>query len=69
MRRSALEAAAASPGPAAGRDHLLEVEVTDQARMARASDEVVDVFGKAYVLCNNAGARGISPMHEPGYEE
>lgn len=37
--------------------------------MARASDEVVDVFGKAYVLCNNAGARGISPMHEPGYEE
>jgi len=69
VRRAALEAAAAGLGPAAGRYHLMEVDVTDRARMARAADEVVEVFGKVHVLCNNAGVSGISPMHEARYEE
>lgn len=69
VRRSALEAAAAGLGPAAGRYHLMEVDVTDRAQMARAADEVVEVFGKVHVLCNNAGVSGISLMHEAGYEE
>lgn len=69
VRRAALEAAAAGLGPAAGRYHLMEVDVTDRARMARAANEVVEVFGKVHVLCNNAGVSGISPMHEAGYEE
>jgi NAD(P)-dependent dehydrogenase (short-subunit alcohol dehydrogenase family) len=69
VRRAALEAAAAGLGPAAGRYHLMEVDVTDRARMARAADEVVEVFGKVHVLCNNAGVSGITPMHEAGYEE
>lgn len=69
VRRAALEAAAAGLGPAAGRYHLMEVDVTDRVRMARAADEVVEVFGKVHVLCNNAGVSGVSPMHEAGYEE
>lgn len=69
VRRAALEAAAAGLGPAAGRYHLMEVDVTDRARMARAADEVIEVFGKVHVLCNNAGVGGITPMQDAGYEE
>ncbi len=49
--------------------HFIQVDVTDRAAMARAADEVVEVFGKVHVVCNNAGVGGSPSMDKAGYED
>jgi NAD(P)-dependent dehydrogenase (short-subunit alcohol dehydrogenase family) len=56
-------------GEAAGRYHLMQVDVADRAAMARAAEETVQVFGKVHVLCNNAGVSGDTPIDQASYEE
>ena len=49
--------------------HFIQVDVADRAAMARAADEVIEVFGKVHVVCNNAGVGGSPSMDEAGYED
>ncbi len=49
--------------------HFIQVDVTDRAAMARAADEVVEVFGKVHLVCNNAGVGGSPSMDVAGYED
>jgi NAD(P)-dependent dehydrogenase (short-subunit alcohol dehydrogenase family) len=49
--------------------HLLRVDVTDRAAMALAADEVVRVFGKVHVVCNNAGIASGQATDEADYAE
>ena len=61
------EVAAAHPG--ANNLHLIRVDVTDRAGMARAAEETVKVFGKVHVLCNNAGVAARGDIDEATYED
>jgi NAD(P)-dependent dehydrogenase (short-subunit alcohol dehydrogenase family) len=49
--------------------HFIKVDVTDRAAMAKAADEVEQVFGKVHLLCNNAGVGGSPSMDEASYAD
>lgn len=68
-RRDQLDAAMQwfSAAPAAA--HALQLDVTDRAAMARAVEEVVAVFGKVHVLCNNAGAGVAVPIPQATFND
>jgi NAD(P)-dependent dehydrogenase (short-subunit alcohol dehydrogenase family) len=54
--RAHLDDALMRLGNAVGGVHAIQLDVTDREGMERAADEVVRVFGKVHLLCNNAGA-------------
>jgi len=49
--------------------HLLRVDVSDRADLARAAREAIDVFGKIHVLCNNAGVGGGGMAEDAEFDE
>jgi NAD(P)-dependent dehydrogenase (short-subunit alcohol dehydrogenase family) len=49
--------------------HGIQVDVTDRRAMADAADEVVRVFGKVHILCNNTGVGVAGPLKLATYDD
>lgn len=49
--------------------HGVVLDVTDRPAMARAADEVEEVFGKVHVLCNNAGVANRGWLDRASYDD
>jgi NAD(P)-dependent dehydrogenase (short-subunit alcohol dehydrogenase family) len=49
--------------------HAVQLDVTDREAFARAADETERVFGKAHIVCNNAGINLFVPIEECTYND
>ncbi|WP_380602901.1 SDR family oxidoreductase [Steroidobacter flavus] len=64
-----LEEAMKGFGQAAVRVHAIRVDVTDRPAMAKAAEEVLEVFGKLHVLVNNAGVVQHMPLSQATFDD
>ena len=49
--------------------HGIQMDVTDRSAMTDAADEVVRVFGKVHILCNNTGVGVAGPLKLATYDD
>lgn len=49
--------------------HGIQLDVTDRKAMADAADEVIRVFGKVHILCNNTGVGVAGPLKLASYDD
>jgi len=68
-QNSHLEAAMRFFPDAQGSVYPLQLDVRDRDAMALAVEEVIRVFGKVHVLCNNAGIGIMAPVSQATYRD
>ena len=69
VRKDHLHAAASALSDAGTSLHLIQLDVTDRAAVARAADETELVFGKVHLLANNAGVNLFAPLDQCTYDD
>jgi len=69
VRRDHLDTALRECGAAAEAVHAIQLDVTDRDAMARAAAEVVRVFGRVHVVCNNAGIGLLGSVKDASFDD
>jgi NAD(P)-dependent dehydrogenase (short-subunit alcohol dehydrogenase family) len=68
IRRDHLDEALAGFGGSSA-IHGIQMDVTDRKAMEDAADEVMRVFGKVHILCNNTGVGVAGPLKLATYDD
>ena len=69
VRDDHLATAVKELGAAPGTLHAMRLDVTDREAMDRAAAEVVRVFGKVHVVCNNAGIGLLGSVKDASFDD
>jgi NADP-dependent 3-hydroxy acid dehydrogenase YdfG len=69
VRADHLAKAVSELGERTGALHTIQLDVADRGAMERAAGEVVRVFGKVHVLCNNAGLGLLGSIKDASFDD
>lgn len=69
VREDHLKTATAELRGKADAVHAIQLDVVDRSAMERAAAEVVRVFGKVHVLCNNAGIGVLGSIKDASFDD
>jgi NAD(P)-dependent dehydrogenase (short-subunit alcohol dehydrogenase family) len=69
LRDDHLATAVKELGAAPGTLHAMQLDVADRDAMGRAAAEVVRVFGKVHIVCNNAGIGLLGSVKDASFDD